>query len=145
VVDEAHRRLAETGPHLDLRPTYGFTMQAVGDGATVTEVGRTLGISKQAAAKTVERLVEMGYLERAADPDDARRKVVKPTAYGRDLLAQSARVFDEIYDEIASRIGADRLRSLGDDLEVVAGDQAHRMDGISWFGSTAVDSQSADP
>jgi|SRR5690625_46212 len=135
VVDEAHRRLAAEGVHVDIRPTHGFTMQAVGDGATVSDVGRALGISKQAAAKTVESLLERGYLERVEDPGDARRKVLRPTAHGRDLLTASARLFDDVYVELGERLGPDRVESLREDLEVLAGDQAYRIDGISWFGA----------
>ncbi|MEK8108548.1 helix-turn-helix domain-containing protein [Micromonospora sp. M12] len=44
-------------------------LQAVGaDGTTATELGQRLGISKQAAGKTVDRLVAVGYLERVDDP-----------------------------------------------------------------------------
>jgi DNA-binding MarR family transcriptional regulator len=47
-------------------------MQAIGlDGATASELGRRLGISKQAAGKTAERLEALGYV---------RAKAMTPTA-----------------------------------------------------------------
>jgi hypothetical protein len=50
LIDELHEHLAEQG-HPELRPVHGFALQAVGrDGATVSEIGRRLGVSKQAAA-----------------------------------------------------------------------------------------------
>ena len=58
IIDELHARLARDG-HPDVRPAYGFAMQAIGPaGATASEVGRRLGISKQAAGKTADRLAE---------------------------------------------------------------------------------------
>ena len=76
IIDELHAELARRG-HPDLRPAHGFALQAIGlDGATATEAGRRLGISKQAAGKTVDALDRLGYAERGVDPADARRKVV---------------------------------------------------------------------
>src|SRR5271165_5550445 len=75
IIDQLHAELARQG-HPDVRPAYGFAMQAIGiDGATATEVGRRLGISKQAAGKTIDRLGELGYAERADDPADGRRRI----------------------------------------------------------------------
>ncbi|WP_425569417.1 MarR family transcriptional regulator [Nonomuraea salmonea] len=44
-------------------------MQAIGpDGTTAVELGRALGVSKQAAGKTIDTLESAGYVERTADP-----------------------------------------------------------------------------
>jgi DNA-binding MarR family transcriptional regulator len=136
IIDETHRRLAAAG-HPGLRAAHGFALQAIGQGSTTSEVGRRLGISKQAAAKTVDRLIRMGYLVSAADPADARRKLVTPSERGRDVLVQSARIFDQVYAELAETIGSTRLRQLRDDLETLAGERACRLDSVSWLsGST---------
>src|ERR1700730_7535164 len=77
ILDQLHEHLASQG-HPDMRPTYGFAMQGIGlEGATATDLGRRLGITKQAAGKTVDRLVELGYAERSDDPAHRRRKVVR--------------------------------------------------------------------
>src|ERR1700733_5960396 len=79
IIDQLHAELARQG-HPDVRPAYGFAMQAIGlDGATASDLGRRLGITKQAAGKTVDRLVDLGYAERSDDPADGRRKVVRLT------------------------------------------------------------------
>src|SRR6202046_292091 len=63
IIDELHAELARRG-HQDMRPAHGFAMQAIGfSGATATEVGRRLGISKQAAGKTGQRLGAPGCVE----------------------------------------------------------------------------------
>src|ERR1700728_4749300 len=82
VLDELHAEPARRG-HQDMRPAHGFAMQAIGfGGATATEVGRRLGISKQAAGKTVERLEELGYVQRTDDDQDRRREGVRLTPRG---------------------------------------------------------------
>ncbi|MGW6858751.1 MarR family winged helix-turn-helix transcriptional regulator [Streptomyces xanthophaeus] len=135
LIDRLHARLAAEG-HRDLRPAHGFAMQAIGvHGATASEIGRRLGVSKQAAGKTVDRLLALGYAERTDDPGDARRKLVRLTPYGRNALARSAAVFDELRAEWASEIGADRLREVEAALRsVVPAEAALRLDAGSWLG-----------
>lgn len=133
IVEEVHRRLAEAG-HPRVRPVHGFAMQAIGDGASAGEVARALGVSKQAAAKTIDRLGELGYVATQQDPADARRKIVTPTPRGEELLALSARFFDEVEAEWAGEIGDRRLRALRADLERVAGATSRRLDGAGWWG-----------
>jgi len=133
IVDEAHRRLAERG-HPNLRPVHGFTLQAVGPGSTASEVARRLGVSKQAAAKTVDRLSEMGYVTTSADGSDARRKLIVPTSRGRDMLRRSAEVFDEIYREWGELIGSDLLDDMHDGLGRIAGERTFRFDHAAWLG-----------
>ncbi|GAA1591722.1 MarR family winged helix-turn-helix transcriptional regulator [Kribbella sancticallisti] len=116
LIDELHRRLAERG-HPDLRPAYGFALQAVGpDGATMSEVGRRLGVSKQAATKTVGKLADLGYVDRAPDPADARAVLVTITPRGRDCLRASAEIFEDLRRDWIKELGKPRLEALEADL-----------------------------
>ncbi|WP_406038893.1 MarR family winged helix-turn-helix transcriptional regulator [Micromonospora sp. NBC_00898] len=134
LIDDLHAELARQG-HPDLRPLHGFVLQAVGvDGTTASELGQRLGVSKQAAGKTVDRLVALGYLDRADDPADARRKLVRMTEHGLDGLRRSAVVFDELRDRWAATLGPDRVAALEDDLHVVASANFFRLDMPGWFG-----------
>ncbi|MGK5441306.1 MarR family winged helix-turn-helix transcriptional regulator [Micromonospora sp. URMC 105] len=134
LIDDLHAELARQG-HPDLRPLHGFVLQAVGaDGTTAGELGQRLGVSKQAAGKTVDRLVALGYLERADDPTDARRKLVRPTQRGVDGLRRSAVVFDELRARWAATLGADRVDAMEDDLRRVTPAQFFRLDVPGWFG-----------
>ncbi|MCR6484459.1 MarR family winged helix-turn-helix transcriptional regulator [Amycolatopsis sp. OK19-0408] len=135
LIDRLHAELARRG-HPDVRPSYGFAMQAIGvQGATASEIGRRLGVSKQAAGKTVERLEALGYAERADDPDDARRKVVRLTAHGIDALTKSAEIFDDLRQDWARTVGAERIGALEADLRKVVGPAAYRLDAAGWFSS----------
>jgi DNA-binding MarR family transcriptional regulator len=134
LIDRLHAELAHRG-HPDLRPAYGFAMQAIGPaGATGTEIGQRLGVSKQAAGKTVDRLVALGYADRDGDASDGRRKLVRLTARGVDALVQSARVFDELRAEWVAELGADRVADLESALRTMVPAPRFRIDVPGWFG-----------
>ncbi|MFF0394144.1 MarR family winged helix-turn-helix transcriptional regulator [Kitasatospora sp. NPDC004615] len=134
IIDELHAELARQG-HPEARPAHGFALQAIGlEGATASEIGRRLGVSKQAAGKTVDRLEALGYAERADDPGDARRKVVRLTPRGLDMLARSAEVFEQIRGRWAAALGEQQLRELEDGLARLAGPSGFQLDAAGWFG-----------
>lgn len=104
-IEELHRRLAERG-HPDVRPAHGYAFQAIGaDGATAGELGKRLGVTKQAAGQMVDELERLGYITREPDPDDGRRRLVKLTPRGVDCLRASAAIFDELLTEWRARSG----------------------------------------
>lgn len=130
LVDALHEELVERG-HPQARPMHGFALQAVGAGTTAAELGRRLGVTKQAAAKTIAALEAAGYVERGADPADARRIVVRPTIRGRDLLARSAEIFDELRARWVEELGEETVRTVEDALGRVT--TGPRLDAPSWF------------
>jgi DNA-binding MarR family transcriptional regulator len=134
LIDELHAELARQG-HPDMRPMHGFVFQAIGaDGTTAAELGRRLGISKQAAGKTIDSLEHLGYVERGPDPRDARRKIVRLTDRGIDSLARSARIFDDLRTGWAQTLGEERLRAMESDLRKVTASDVFRLDVPGWFG-----------
>src|SRR4051812_21579019 len=77
LIDQLHAELGRRG-HPDVRPAYGFAMRAMGvRGAWASEMGRRLGVSKQAGGKTGAGLEGRGYVERVDDPHGARRKLIR--------------------------------------------------------------------
>ena len=135
LVDELHTELARTG-HPDARPMHGFVLQAVGpEGTTAVELARALGVTKQAAGRTVAGLEEQGYLVRATDPADSRRKVVRLSARGQDLLERSAAILDDLRRRRADTVGADRIAALEDTLAALGGGAGPRWDAPAWFGA----------
>jgi DNA-binding MarR family transcriptional regulator len=136
IIDELHAELARRG-HQEMRPAHGFAMQAIGfSGATATEVGRRLGISKQAAGKTIERLEAIGYVQRAGDGLDRRRKLVRLTPRGTEALSLSAEIFTEIRDRWAATLGADRVDDLEASLRAMAPGETFRLDVPGWFAAS---------
>jgi DNA-binding MarR family transcriptional regulator len=135
IIDELHAELARRG-HPDLRPAHGFALQAIGlEGVTATEVGRHLGITKQAAGKTIDRLADLGYVQKADDTQDRRRKLVRITPRGLDALAASAAIFEDIRARWSGMLGADRLSALEAGLRTMAPGDTYRLDVPGWFGA----------
>ncbi|KIF69357.1 MarR family transcriptional regulator [Streptomyces sp. AcH 505] len=133
LIDRTHAELARQG-HPDMRPAHGFAMQAIGlDGATAVTVGRRLGVSKQAAGKTIDRLESLGYAERTTDPTDARRKLVHLTPHGLDALSRSAAIFDELRADWSTRLGPSRLRELEADLRTLTPESTFPLDAAGWL------------
>ncbi|WP_020578684.1 MarR family winged helix-turn-helix transcriptional regulator [Actinopolymorpha alba] len=135
LIDELHTELARQG-HPDVRPAYGFAMQAIGrEGVTATELGRRLGVSKQAAGKTVDRLEHLGYVVRVDDKSDARRKLIQLTPHGLDALRRSATIFEDLRARWVKALGAKRVRDLEADLRAVVPASGFRLDVAGWFGT----------
>jgi len=135
LIDELHAELVKQG-HPEMRPMHGFVFQAIGPaGTTAVELGRRLGVSKQAAGKTVDALEQLGYVRREPDRRDQRQKIVRLTARGYDALARSALIFDELRARWASELGPERLRALESDLRTMTGDLAVPLDMPGLFGT----------
>lgn len=88
-------------PHVDLA------------GTRLTELARRVGVSKQAVAPLVEEMVEMGVLERIADPEDARAKRIRfATHRGRSGILEGLAVLAELEAELGAAIGKRKLATL---------------------------------
>lgn len=137
LVDDLHERLAAEG-HSEARPAHGFALQAIGRGAASTgALAEVLGVTKQAAARTVGRLEELGYVGREVDPDDARRQLLTVTEAGHDLLARSERILTELRGRWVEVAGERRVAAMERTLADVLGPDGGRirLDGPGWFGS----------
>ena len=116
LVDALHAELARRG-HPDVRPAHGFALQALAPGPIPSSaLAVRLGVSKQAAGKTVDALVAHGYAERGDDPDDARRRLVTITPRGVEVLRLSAEIFDRLRAEHVARMGPERFAAFEDGL-----------------------------
>jgi DNA-binding MarR family transcriptional regulator len=116
LVDEVTAELAKRG-HDGVRPVHEFALRAVDAGAgTASELGRRLSVTKQAAAQTTAALEQFGYVDREPDPGDARRKRVRVTARGRELMTVGEALFDDGCRRWAARTGTEQLEALETDL-----------------------------
>ena len=120
-IDRLHAQLAAQG-HPGVRPVHGFALQAIGpDGVSTVELGRRLGVSKQAAGKTVAALEALAYARRAPDPADARVQRIGRTPRGEDCLRRSAAILEAERARLARQVGEDRLRAAEEVLLALAG------------------------
>jgi DNA-binding MarR family transcriptional regulator len=119
LVDELHVRLADRG-WTGVRPAFGFVLLALRDGpASLRDLPDVLGTTKQAVSKLVDAMVAAGFLERIADPDDARAKRVQLSARGRTLLSDVEVIWADLEAGWAQTVGHARLEDLRADLETV--------------------------
>ncbi|MCO8269421.1 MarR family transcriptional regulator [Actinoplanes sp. TRM 88003] len=133
MVDEAITELAELG-HQDTRPVHDFAMRAIANGAeSASELGRSLSITKQSAARTIAVLQERGYVASAPDTRDARRKRLQVTTLGFDVLRQGEAVLNARRRRWAEQIGPEQLEALEDQLAALVGDQPVRFDTPGWM------------
>lgn len=133
LVDAAMEELARRG-HPDFRPVHEYALLAIAAGAaSASDLGRSLSVSKQAAAKTIATLERRGYLSVETDPEDARRKRLQVTDRGREAMRTGAAIFDELRAEWARTIGGERLDSLEADLETLVGASPLRFDTPGWM------------
>jgi DNA-binding MarR family transcriptional regulator len=82
-------------------------------------LGRRLSVSKQAAAKTIAVLEQLGYVTSGVDPNDARRKHLQLTPRGCELMAVGGAFFDDVRDRWVTQMGAMQLEILEGQLQRV--------------------------
>ena len=139
LADGASVELADRG-HEKIRPVHDFAIRSIDAGAdTASELGRQLGVSKQAAAKTIGFLEERGYIIGEADQRDPRRRRFTVTTDGHALLATGEQVFDELRDRWAQRIGVKELERLEEALADLGIKAPSRLDTPGWLAGSSPD------
>ncbi|WP_314224249.1 MarR family winged helix-turn-helix transcriptional regulator [Streptomyces zaehneri] len=105
----------------EARPAYGFAFTRLApDGATVTELGAHLGVTKQAASQLVEELVRKGYAERRPHPEDARARLIVLTERGWECTRAAEEAAAEAVRAWAAVLGEGQVRLLLDQLSRIA-------------------------
>lgn len=112
LVDELHEGLAARGWR-DVRHAWGFAMGRLSTGhATVNDLAAFLGVSKQAASKTVEHMQANGLVRVAPHPDDGRQKIVEMTSDGERFRRDVEDIYQQVESAWAERIGRDELERM---------------------------------
>jgi DNA-binding MarR family transcriptional regulator len=107
-----HERLAARGWR-DVRPQYGYVLLACRDRPTTSgELAVVLGVSKQAASKLADAMVEADLLRRRTSATDSRAKPLSLTARGRRLLVQVEEIYLELEQEWADVLGQARVEQV---------------------------------
>ncbi|WP_235921567.1 MarR family winged helix-turn-helix transcriptional regulator [Lentzea tibetensis] len=115
--DRFHERLAQVGLE-PLRPAHGYVFRFLAEKrATAQDLATHLGVTKQAAAKIVNELVEWRYVLREPHPTDKRAQYVTLTTKGRDYLRFADGMWADLEGEMAEIIGPERLDALKNDLK----------------------------
>ena len=93
---------------------------------TIGVLAERLGVTQQAASKSVADLERRGYVARAPDPDDARARLVALTPRGVGAISRAREQRAALAGELAERLGPERVedarRLLLDVLAAVGGE-----------------------
>lgn len=102
----------------DLTPAMArVAAQIAEQGSRVTELADRARITKQSASVLVEQLERAGYVERVADPADARARLVRIAARGREAQRFARREERAIEREWTRHLGPERMRAMVASLE----------------------------
>jgi DNA-binding MarR family transcriptional regulator len=114
LVDE--RALAEINaknPAFTVRPAHTRLLPYISlAGSRTTEIAAKVGITKQAVGQLVDDLEQAGVVERSADPDDGRARLVRFTAHGRAALLHGLSALAELEGALATQMGPGQMDAL---------------------------------
>ena len=97
------------------------------DGATISEIGRQLGITRQGAGKVVANLRDRGYVEVTASSTSGREKDVSLTERAVHYLAAQRKAARDIERQLHLELGQEGFASLYRLLEALGGGEEVRM------------------
>lgn len=89
------------------------------DGTTITEIARRKGVTKQSISKTVQELLDMGFLEARENPLDSRSKLISFNLTKDSAMLQGFDILSQIDQSIANSLGADKYQAMLDNMQQV--------------------------
>lgn len=95
--------------------------------ATISQIGRELGITRQGASKIVARLRDRQYVTLKPSAEDGREKIVQLTSRAIEYLAAQRKAARAIEHQLRTEIGAPGFDSLNQLLKALGGDEQPRM------------------
>ena len=122
--DELAQKLATVGLD-DIRPGHGCVFGNIDpeNGSRLTDLAERANMTKQSVGEVTSDLEQHGYLERVADPNDGRAKIIRLTTHGRHAYWIGRRLIDELEREWGERFGEERVVALREALEVVTAER----------------------
>ncbi len=85
-------------------------------GSRLSELAEAAQVSKQTSGSIVDRLASAGYVERVADPVDARARLVTVTPRGQELVRTTLPAIRQVETQWAAHLGPERTRQLREAL-----------------------------
>ncbi|NIK60449.1 MarR family winged helix-turn-helix transcriptional regulator [Kribbella shirazensis] len=109
LADELQRRLAAEG-FADARFADGVVFQhLVGGAVTISTLAEKLGVTQQAASKSIADLGSRGYVSRRPDPDDARARQVVLTDRGEAVISAARKHRAALDAELRQALGDEQV------------------------------------
>lgn len=88
-------------------------------GCGVSDIGEHLGVSNAAASQTVDRLVQLGFLERTENPNDRRAKQLRLTLKGQQLIHDSIEVRRHWIEELIQALSPQEREAIAQGLVIL--------------------------
>ena len=96
--------------HPHLRRMHGFVFQhLIESQPTISQLAAALGVTQQAASKSIAELETLGYLRREPDARDNRLRRIVLTGHGRHAIAVSRRVRVDLSRALLDDAGKDAI------------------------------------
>jgi DNA-binding MarR family transcriptional regulator len=92
------------------------------DGIRISELARRLGVSRQAAQKSVTELEQANMVLTEVDPSNSSAKIVSLTKLGQTNVAAALEAFAQIEQKLSKRIGDSKVAKIRKTLELDWGD-----------------------
>ncbi len=89
-------------------------------GLRLVELAERTHTTKQAMGYTVSRLEEAGYVERVADPNDGRAKIIRIAQRRWEMRQLAEGIIAEVEEECVRRLGEERMRQFEELIEEVS-------------------------
>jgi DNA-binding MarR family transcriptional regulator len=111
LVRELNEHMAAAG--FDIKTQYGYVFRALlKEDLTSTKFGARLGMTTQGAAKLIDEMERLGYVEKHPDPTDARVRVLRLADRGRRAVAEARKFHQAFEDRLAERYGTEDAAAL---------------------------------
>jgi DNA-binding MarR family transcriptional regulator len=95
--------------------------------ATISQIGRELGMTRQGASKIVASLRDRRYVTLSASATDAREKIVQLTPRASEYLEAHRKAARDIERQLRTEVGPDAFDSLYLLLDTLGGDEQPRL------------------
>jgi DNA-binding MarR family transcriptional regulator len=93
--------------------TFGFVFSRQSEPITMGDLSRILGVPFSTATRTVDWLVDNGYVQRLADPEDRRVVRVELTGAGKELYRAMNDLFLESAEQFLFNLSHEERKELG--------------------------------
>lgn len=93
--------------------TIGFLFSRPSEPVTMGDLSRIMGVPFSTATRTVDWLVNNGYVQRLADPDDRRVVRVELTEAGKELYGAMNRLLLESAEQFLHNFSSEERKELG--------------------------------
>jgi len=124
-----HQRLHSRG-FTEITDSNSTVLKLLGpEGDRITELARKAGMTKQSMGYLVEQLEAASYVERVADPNDARAFVIRRTRKGWAYNQAAAEEVAKLQEEWTLLLGPAKMKALKSLLAELVAKLGHHYEG----------------